>query len=332
MFTRLAILGTGSFGTALAHLLGRSVETLTLVGRDPQVVEAIRKDRGNPRYLPGIELPPAVEPTTDLAAASSQPLIIFAVPTSATRALAGQLSALGIPPGTALLSCAKGIERGTGERMSEIIQRAFPANPVAVLSGPNHAEEIGRDLATCAVIGCHDEALALDLQQLFTSPHFRCYTSDDLAGIELGGALKNVYALAAGIAAGLGLGDNTIAALVTRALAEMTRLGVRLGGRVETFAGLSGVGDLIATCFSEHSRNHRVGKALGQGKCLQEAVETLGMVAEGVPNTLSIHEAARAAGARTPIIDAVHAILYQGMPAAQALSNLLNRDPRPEAD
>jgi glycerol-3-phosphate dehydrogenase (NAD(P)+) len=216
--------------------------------------------------------------------------------------------------------------------MSEILTGQLPRNPVAVLSGPNHAEEIAACLATCAVIGTRDETLARRLQELFTTPHFRSYTSDDLAGIELGGAIKNVYAIAAGIAAGLGLGDNAIAALVTRALAEMTRLGTRLGGRVETFAGLSGVGDLIATCFSRHSRNHRVGLALGAGKTLEEATSSLGMVAEGVPNTLSIHETAQRVGVRTPIIDAVHAILYRGMPAARALHELLNRDPRPEND
>lgn len=332
MFSSAAILGTGSFGTALAHLIGGSLESVVLIGRDPDTIDAINRDRRNPRYLRQTELPAPVAATTDLGAATRHPLLLFCIPTAATRGMVEQLAGLGLPREIALLSCAKGIERGTGERMSEIIQRGFPDNPVAVLSGPNHAEEIGGDLATCAVIGCRDEALALELQQLFTTPNFRCYTSEDLAGIELGGAIKNVYAIAAGIASGLGLGDNAIAALVTRALAEMTRLGVRLGGHVETFAGLSGVGDLIATCFSEHSRNHRVGKALGQGKTLRQAVDALGMVAEGVPNTLSIHEAARAAGARTPIIDAVHAILYEGMPAARALSELLHRDPRPEVD
>jgi glycerol-3-phosphate dehydrogenase (NAD(P)+) len=165
---------------------------------------------------------------------------------------------------------------------------------------------------------------------LFTLPNFRTYTSDDIAGVELGGAVKNVYAIAAGMAHGLGLGDNAVAALVTRALAEMTRLGTALGGRTETFSGLSGVGDLIVTCFSEHSRNHRVGLALGHGQSLEQAVSSLGMCAEGVPNTLSIHDAARKAGVRTPIIDAVYSILYQNKPAAEAMHDLLNRDPRPE--
>ncbi len=331
-FSSVAILGTGSFGTALATLLAPMAESALLVGRDPEVAAAINTGHRNPRYLSDIVLPANIAAATDLAAACSSPLILFCVPTSATRETAAQLAGLGLPADTVLLSCAKGIERNTGERMSQILRSQFPANPVAVLSGPNHAEEIAAGLATCAVIGSTDEALARRLQELFTAPHFRSYTSDDIAGIELGGAIKNVYAIAAGIAAGLGLGDNAIAALVTRALAEMTRLGTRLGGRVETFAGLSGVGDLIATCFSEHSRNHRVGLALGRGISLEEATASLGMVAEGVPNTLSIHETAQRAGVRTPIIDAVHAILYQGMPAARALHELLNRDPRPEND
>jgi glycerol-3-phosphate dehydrogenase (NAD(P)+) len=231
-----------------------------------------------------------------------------------------------------LLSCAKGIEKHTGDRMSQILREALPSNPVAVLSGPNHAEELALGQPACAVVGCEDGSVADALQELFSLPQFRPYTSTDLAGIELGGAIKNVYAIAAGIAHGLGLGDNAVAALVTRALAEMTRLGVALGGRIETFAGLSGVGDLLVTCFSEHSRNHRVGLALGRGKSLEEAIRDLGMVAEGVPNTLSIYEAAHRAGARTPIIDAVHSILYRNKPAAEALMELLSRDTRTEKD
>jgi glycerol-3-phosphate dehydrogenase (NAD(P)+) len=325
-----AILGTGSFGTALAVLLAPRLRQLLLIGRDAAVVDSINNRRRNPRYLSQIALPDHVTASVRLADALDHPLVIFGVPTAATRQVATDLAALGLPASTVLLSCAKGIERDSGERMSEVLHEIFPANPVAVFSGPNHAEEIATNLATCAVIGTTDPELARRLQELFTAPHFRSYTSDDLAGMELGGAIKNVYAIAAGIASGLGLGDNAIAALVTRALAEMTRLGVALGGRAETFAGLSGVGDLIVTCFSAHSRNHRVGLALGHGKTLEEATASLGMVAEGVPNTLSIHDAARKAGVRTPIIDAVHSILYQHKPAARAMHDLLNRDPRPE--
>ncbi|OYV03800.1 MAG: glycerol-3-phosphate dehydrogenase, partial [Verrucomicrobiales bacterium VVV1] len=281
------MLGSGSFGTAIAMLLAPKVREIVLIGRDPETVESINQHHRNPHYLSSVTLADNIHATTDLAAALSHPLVVFAVPTSATRAIASQLASLGLSADQVLLSCAKGIEKSTGERMSEILQEIFPKNPIAALSGPNHAEEIATGLATCAVIGSEDHDLAVRLQELFTLPHFRSYTSDDLAGIEFGGAVKNVYAIAAGMAHGLGLGDNAVAALVTRALAEMTRLGTALGGRMETFSGLSGVGDLIVTCFSEHSRNHRVGLALGQGKTLEEAVASLGMVAEGVPNTLS---------------------------------------------
>lgn len=329
-FSSAAILGTGSFGTALSVLLATQILNLVVIGRDETVAETINTKRHNPRYLSDVALPEGLRASTRLADAIDHPLILFCVPTSATRRTAEMLSELGLPTTTILVSCAKGIERDTGERMSEILREVFPKNPVAVVSGPNHAEEIATNLATCAVVGSYDSDLAKRLQELFTAPHFRSYTSTDLAGIELGGAIKNVYAIAAGIAAGLGLGDNAIAALVTRALAEMTRLGVALGGQAETFSGLSGVGDLIATCFSVHSRNHRVGLALGRGETLDEATASLGMVAEGVPNTLSIHDAASKAGVRAPIIDSVYSILYQNKPAARAMHELLNRDPRPE--
>lgn len=326
----IAIIGSGSFGTALAFLLGDRSEKITLIGRDAKVAEAINTTHRNPRYLNEALISANVRASTELVDAADHDLIIFSVPTSATRSTAEELAKFS--PQGALLSSAKGIERNTGDRMSQIIRELFPHNPLAVISGPNHAEEIASRLATCAVIGSHNPALASALQKLFTLPHFRTYTSTDIAGIELGGAIKNIYAIAAGIAAGLGLGDNAIAALVTRALSEMTRLGVALGGERETFTGLSGIGDLIATCFSHHSRNHRVGLALGQGKALDEAVASIGMIAEGVPNTLSIYEAARAAAINTPIIDAVHSILYQDRPAALALRDLLSRDPRPEND
>jgi len=313
-FPTAAILGAGSLGTALARLLSPKLGSIVMIGNEPEVVEGINRDHSNPKYLLGTELGKQVTATGDHAPAVAEPLIIFAVPTVAIRSEAEKLRELGLPTTTPLLTCAKGIERNTGERMSEILRDVFPENPIGILTGPNHAEEIARDMVTCAVVASDDAELADALQELFTLPHFRVYTTTDIAGVELGGAVKNVYAIAAGMAHGLGLGDNASAALVTRALAEMTRLGVAMGGQKETFSGLSGVGDLIVTCFSEHSRNHRVGLALGKGQTLEEAVNSLGMCAEGVPNTLSIYEAARKLGVRTPIIDAVYAILYQGMP------------------
>lgn len=325
-----AILGAGSLGTALAKLLSPKLESVLLISIEERCVEGINRDHRNPKYLSDIQLGTNVKASTEHSDVLPQPLVIFAVPTSAIRSEANKLKALGLPEETPLLSCAKGIERNTGERMSQILRDVFPNNPIGILTGPNHAEEIAKDLVTCAVVASEDSTLAMALQELFTLPHFRVYTTDDVAGIELGGAVKNVYAIAAGMAHGLGLGDNAVAALVTRALAEMIRLGVALGGNMETFIGLSGVGDLIVTCFSEHSRNHRVGLALGKGQTLEEAVESLGMVAEGVPNTLSIHEAARSANVRTPILDSVYSVLYQGQPAAIAMRELLERDPRPE--
>ncbi|HEY8962400.1 MAG TPA: NAD(P)H-dependent glycerol-3-phosphate dehydrogenase [Luteolibacter sp.] len=327
-----AVLGSGSFGTAFATLLAAKLDDVVLIGRDEATATAINRDHHNPHYLKDVTLASNIRASLDPAEAKKHPLVVFAVPTAAFRSVATHLASLGLPEETILLSCTKGIEMKTGVRMTEILREIFPANPIAAVSGPNHAEELAASLASCAVIGSSDEELAMRLQDLLTLPHFRSYTSDDLAGIEIGGAVKNVFAIAAGIAHGLGLGDNAVAALVTRALAEMTRLGTALGGHVETFCGLSGVGDLIVTCFSEHSRNHRVGLALGKGKTLEEAVASLGMVAEGVPNTRSIYEAARNVNVSTPIIDAVYSILYQNKPAAKAMHELLSRDPRPEAD
>lgn len=328
--TSAAILGAGSLGTALARLLASKLESILMVSIEETCVTGINRDHRNPKYLTHIALGENVRATLDHRELLDMPLVIFAVPTVGVRPEAEKLAGLGLPADTPLLSCTKGIERNTGERMSEILSELFPENPIGVLTGPNHAEEIAEGLVTCAVVASNHPGLALALQELFTFPNFRTYTSDDIAGVELGGAVKNVYAIAAGMAHGLGLGDNAVAALVTRALAEMTRLGTALGGHAETFSGLSGVGDLIVTCFSEHSRNHRVGLAIGRGQSLNEAVASLGMVAEGVPNTLSIHEASRKAGVRTPIIDAVYSILYQGKPAAEAMRGLLDRDPRPE--
>ena len=331
MITRAAILGTGSWGTSLACLLANKLDEVCLIGRNQKTVDEINHQHSNHHYIPNLSLAPNIVATTDMRRASDYPLILFVVPTSATEATSQQLASIGIPKQAILVSCAKGIS-SDGERMSQIIHRHLPDNPLAVLSGPNHAEEVSRNLATCAVIGAEDRQLREQLQDVFNCNFFRCYTSDDIAGIELGGAIKNVFSIAAGIADGIGLGDNAIAALVTRGLAEMTRLGTALGGRMETFIGLSGVGDLMATCYSPHSRNNRVGKALGKGGKLDDIIANLGMVAEGVPNTKSIYDAGHKAGVRIPLIDAVYQILYENKSAVTALEELLTRDARPETD
>ncbi|GHC48267.1 NAD(P)H-dependent glycerol-3-phosphate dehydrogenase [Roseibacillus persicicus] len=329
---KTTIIGSGSWGTALGILSASNGHAVTLLTREESQAATINSSRANERYLPGVSLPDNLIASADPESAlTGAELVLFVVPTAHFRSTAESFRSL-IPKEAVLLSCAKGIERGTGKRMSEILTEVFPNHQVAVLSGPNHAEEIARGLPACAVIGARNEELAEHLQAQFATDTFRTYTSTDIAGIELGGAIKNVYALAAGIATGLKLGDNALAALATRSLAEMTRLGIALGGQAETFAGLSGVGDLIATCFSVHSRNHQVGLALAAGETAAEAEARLGMVAEGVPNTLSIYETSRSIGARTPLVDAVHAILYLDQPANKVLHQLLTRDYRPEAD
>lgn len=329
-FKHPVVIGSGSWGTALAVFLAQKCPQVHLVGRNAELAESINQTHCNSRYLPKTRLPTNLIATTDESLVSQADLVLLVVPTSSTRQVTEHLATFPVSPSAVFLSCSKGIELSTGKRMTQIIGDSFPQNPIAVLSGPNHAEEIAEGLPAAATIGCPDESAAKALQHIFSADRFRSYTNHDIAGIELGGAIKNVFAIAAGVTMGLKLGDNAISALVTRALAEMTRLGTDLGGQAETFAGLSGLGDLIATCFSVHSRNHKVGLALGQGKSLQEAVDHLGMVAEGVPNTRSIHQAARRVGTRTPILDAVHAVLYQDVPPAEALDRLFRQPPRKE--
>lgn len=324
------ILGSGSWGTALAMILSENFKQVVIISRSEKSAAEINIHHKNTHYLPKVTLPNNISSTTDLKETLDADIILFVVPTSATREMAEKLASIALPSNIPLISCAKGIERGTGDRMSNIIHQSLSKNPIAVLSGPNHAEEVAVNLATCTVVGSLCSELSEELQHFFTTLNFRTYRSVDVAGIELGGALKNVFAIAAGIASGIGLGDNAIAALVTRGLSEMTRLGIALGGQPETFTGLSGVGDLMTTCYSPHSRNNRVGKALGQGLTLKEACAQLGMVAEGVPNTLSIYEAAKKTGLETPIIKAVYQVLYENKPASHALKDLLTRDPKAE--
>lgn len=329
---KIGIIGGGSWGTALGVLLGETASDVRLWAREPSVVDAINSTHRNPAYLPEVALPDHLRATTLMTDLTEVDALFVVVPSKALRTVATQLAALPLAAGVPVVSCIKGIENTTGLRMSQILAEALPGRPVAVLSGPNHAEEVGRRQPAAAVIGCADPVIARQLQDLVTCPWFRAYTSEDLCGIEWGAAVKNVFAIASGLAGGLGLGDNARAALVTRGLAEMIRLGTAMSGRSETFQGLSGVGDLVVTCYSEHSRNNRVGQALGRGQPLAEVLASMKMVAEGVPNTESIYHAARRTGVRTPIIDTVYAVLYQGLSPRDGLRALFARDPRPEAD
>lgn len=332
-FKTAIVLGAGSWGTALAALLHDRGLQVQFWGRDPALMEEIRQTRSNSRYLPSLALPEDIIVTSDLHALTPAEALLFVVPSRGIRETATALAATALPgQARALVSCAKGIELHTGRRMSEILQEELPGVPTAVLTGPNHAEEVAQKLATAAVVAGDEPAVARDLQTCFTLPWFRSYTSDDITGVEWAGAMKNPYAIAAGIALGLKLGDNAIAALVTRALAEMVRMISVMGGRPETCYGLAGVGDLITTCYSEHSRNHRVGRLLGEGMTLADIVAGTRMVAEGVPNTASLHEAALQHGVRAPLLAEINAILHEGKPAREALRSLLSRDPRPESE
>jgi glycerol-3-phosphate dehydrogenase (NAD(P)+) len=325
-----AILGTGGWGTALAVLWAKQGKEIVLWGHTADRVEQLKNSRENPDYLPGVAIPSGVRITGDLAECAEADLIVFVTPSVALRSIAQQLQKVTTGHRPTLLSCTKGIEYGTGLRMSEILDEHFPEHRVAVLSGPNLAAEVARDLPTATVLGCRDSECAAALQAHLGSARFRVYTSDEITGIELGGALKNVLAIPAGVSDGFGLGDNSKAALVTRSLAELLRLGVAMGGKPATFYGLSGAGDLIATCFSRHSRNRRVGEKLGRGETLAQISGAMQMVAEGVPTAKSAYECARKLRVETPIIDQVHAVLYEGKSPGKAMEELLGRDQKPE--
>ncbi len=326
----IAILGAGSWGTALAALWSKNERDVRLWARNQTLVADLQQTRENRDYLPGVRLPPSVRVTGELKDCTDVGLFVFVTPSQALRAIAGQLREAGIKQDAILLSCTKGIEHGTGWRMSEILRELFPNNPVAVLSGPNLAKEVSRDLPTATVVACSEAPLATELQKSLGSARFRIYTGDELVGIELGGALKNIFAIAAGVSDGLDLGDNTKAALLTRSLAEMVRLGKAMGGDVRTFYGLSGAGDLIATSYSRHSRNRRVGEELARGKSVAEIASSMQMVAEGIPTAKSAYECARSLKVETPIIDQIHAAIYHGKSLLQAMEELLGRDQKSE--
>ena len=329
-FSHVGVIGAGSWGTALSLLLHGNGLPVTMWGHDAKHVADMKARRENSVCLPGVALPDSLRLTVNLEDVRECDLLLLVTPSKAIREVAARLAAVGPRGDAVLLSCTKGVERGSGKRMSEVIAEHFPEHPIAALSGPSHAEEVSRKMPTCVVIGCNDADAAQRLQRAFTAPFFRAYTSDDIAGVELGGALKNIYALAAGAGDGLGLGDNAKAALLTRALVELGRLGVALGGKRETFMGLSGVGDLMVTCFSQHSRNRAVGERIGKGERLADIVASMQMVAEGVPTTYSAYECARRFDVETPIIDQVKAILDGAVAPAEAMARLLGRDPKAE--
>ena len=325
-----AVIGAGGWGTALAGLWAKDNRQIVLWGHNADRIASMQKIRENTDYLPGLRLPDSVQVTSQLGDCADADLIVFATPSTALRNIAGHLAKVIGFTDALLLSCTKGIEHGSGMKMTEILREIFPENKIAVLSGPNLATEVARGLPTATVIACDDGDCAATLQTTLGSGRFRIYTSLDVVSTELGGALKNVFAIAAGISDGLGLGDNAKAALVTRSLAELVRFGVAMGGTANAFYGLSGAGDLILTCYSERSRNHTVGKRLGRGEPLPEITASMKMVAEGIPTTRSAWESARRVNISTPIIDQVYSILYKQKKPAVALEELLKREPKPE--
>lgn len=326
---RVSILGGGSWGIALAVLLHKNGHEITVWSALETEIEMLREKHEH-KMLPGVRLlEDTVFTTDDREAVEGQDLLVMAVASSFTRRTAHRLSAL-VAPGQKILNVAKGIEEHTLMTLSEIIEQEIPQADVAVMSGPSHAEEVGRGIPTTIVVGAKSKETAEYIQNLFMNEAFRVYISPDILGMELGGALKNVVALAAGIADGLGYGDNTKAALITRGLAEIARLGMAMGGKFETFCGLTGIGDLIVTCASMHSRNRRAGILIGQGKTCDEAMAEVQMVVEGVYSAKAAMELAEKYQVQLPIIEQVNKVLFENKSAAQAMKELMLRDKKLE--
>jgi glycerol-3-phosphate dehydrogenase (NAD(P)+) len=318
----ITVVGAGSWGTALAIHLAKGGEPVRLWARNPTVVDALRSGRRNPWYLADVELPPTVEATSDATAAlASATLVIVAVPSEFFASTLARLGRVSAP----VVSATKGFEPGRHRRMSEVIAEQWPGAAVAVLSGPTFAREVALAQPTAAVIASRDDALAAELQRRLGSREFRLYTNRDLVGVEVGGATKNVIALATGLADGLGLGENARAALVTRGLAEITRLAVALGGEPATLAGLAGLGDLVLTATGTLSRNRALGMALARGESRVSAQRATRMVAEGVPTVTSALALAARHGVTLPIAAEVAAVLFDGKAPADALASLLGR-------
>ena len=327
---KIGMIGAGSWGTALSWLLANNGHSVVVWSALAEESSMLRDYRENRSKLPGVILPDSVSFTTELKEAmEGMDLLVLAVPSPFTRSTAKQMKDL-VAEGQIIVNVAKGIEEGTLMTLSQIIEQEVPQADVAVLSGPSHAEEVGKGLPTTIVAGAKTKSTAEYVQNLFMSPVFRVYTSPDVLGIELGAALKNVVALAAGIADGLGYGDNTKAALITRGITEIARLGTAMGGRFETFCGLSGIGDLIVTCASMHSRNRRAGILIGKGYTMEEAMKEVKMVVEGVYSAKAAMGLAEKYGIQLPIIEQVNEVLFNGKPAADAVRDLMLRDKKIE--
>jgi glycerol-3-phosphate dehydrogenase (NAD(P)+) len=328
----ITIIGDGGWGTAIGLMLDSYGHTVTMWGPFPDYLEEIRATRENTRYLPGIAIPDTLRWISDPAeAVAGADLIVLASPSKFFADVCKRFVAL-IPSDMPVVSLTKGLCEDTHCRMSELAQNILGLNRIAVLSGPSHAEEVIRKMPTAVVAASTDAQLAQYIQQVFSGPFFRVYTSADPLGVEVGGAIKNVIAIAVGTSDGLGFGDNTRAALITRGLAEVTRFGIALGAHPKTFAGLSGVGDLIVTCTSTHSRNHSVGVRLGQGESIDDILACMKMVAEGVWNAKVIHTLAQKFNVSMPITEVVYDLCYRNLAATDAIERFMARDAKSECE
>ncbi len=328
---KITVLGSGAWGTALAMLLLENGNDVTLWSYTEEESKVLRETHENP-MLKGVCLPPELKYSTDMACVKGCGLVVMATPSFAVRATAAKMKALA-DPGTILVSVSKGIEKDTSLRLSQVIEEEVQGHcPVVVLSGPSHAEEVGRRIPTGVVAAADDLKIAEQVQDLFMNRRFRVYTSDDKVGTEICAALKNIIALCAGCCDGMGYGDNTKALLMTRGLAEMVRLGVALGGKKETFTGLAGMGDLIVTCCSMHSRNRRCGILIGQGKPVQEAIKEVGAVVEGYYAAANARTLAQKAGVEMPIAQAAYEVLYEGRDVHNVITDLMGRAKRSELE
>ncbi len=326
----VGIIGAGSWGTALAVLLHNNGNQVTIWSALADEIKMLNETHEQKDKLPGVKLPEDMIFTTDLQASiEGKDVLVLAVPSPFTRSTSAQMAPF-VKEGQKIVNVAKGIEETTLMTLSEIIEQEIPKADVAVLSGPSHAEEVGRGIPTTIVVGSRKKETADYLQNLFMNDVFRVYTSSDVLGIELGAALKNVVALAAGIADGLGYGDNTKAALITRGIAEIARLGIHMGCRIETFYGLTGIGDLIVTCASMHSRNRRAGILIGQGKTMEEAMAEVKMVVEGVYSAKAGYALSQKYQVSMPIIEQVNKVLFEGASASEAVKELMMRSKKAE--
>lgn len=328
---KIIVLGAGGWGTAIAIMCTRYGHEVCLWSRSAKDVDALRRDNENKRLLPGVTLPDGLKLTADIGETGRADIVVMAVPSSAVRETARKLTGI-LPEGVIVVNAAKGLEEESLKRLTQVLGEELPGTRTAVLSGPSHAEEVSRGIPTAAVSASAWPDAAAQVQDIFMNPDFRIYVNPDVVGVELGGALKNVIALAAGICDGLGLGDNTKAALMTRGISEMARLGVAMGGRAQTFAGLTGIGDLIVTCTSEHSRNHRAGVYIGRGLTPEQAVDKVGMTVEGYRTARAAYNLSVRMGVEMPIVSECYRMLYEGTDPGTAIRRLMQREKKHEIE